>query len=80
MKVRVGLRGTIVLPKKVRDSCGISEGDVLRVFIGKDGAITLIKDDRWEKFHGCARGVISAEEVERELDEDEFGWEKRLEK
>lgn len=40
----------------------------------------MIKDDRWEKFHGCARGVISAEEVERELDEDEFGWEKRLEK
>lgn len=79
MKVRVGSRGTIVIPKEVRVKSGIREGDVLEVSV-KEGAIILMKDRTWERLHGCARGLIAVEDVERELDEDEGGWEGRLER
>jgi len=79
MKVRVGSRGTMVIPKAVRERSGIKEGDVLEVSV-KEGAIVLLKNNTWERFHGCARGLISVEKVEKELDEDERGWEKRLER
>lgn len=79
MKVRVGSRGTIVIPKQVRDKSGIVEGDVLEVFL-KEKAIVLMKDTKWEKFHGCAEGLVTAEKIEKELDEDEKAWEKRLER
>jgi len=77
--VRVGSRGTIVIPKQVRDKSGIVEGDVLEVFL-KENAIVLMKDTKWEKFHGCAEGLVTAEKIEKELDEDEKAWEKRLER
>jgi UbiD family decarboxylase len=32
----------------------------------------------WEKFHGCAIGIATAEKIEKELDEDEKEWERRL--
>lgn len=78
MKVRVGSRGTIVIPKEIREKHGIVEGDVLEVSI-TERAIILVKDTTWERFYGCAKGLITAEEVERELDEDERNWGKRLE-
>lgn len=78
MKVRIGSRGTIVIPKRVREESGIVEGDVLEVFLQKK-AIILIKDTKWEKFHGCAKGLVTVEKIEKELDEDEKAWEKRLE-
>lgn len=78
MKVRVGSRGTIVIPKQVRDKSGIVEGDVLEVFL-KGKAIVLMKDTKWERFHGCAEGLVTAEKIEKELDEDEKAWEKRFE-
>ena len=77
MKVRIGSRGTVVIPKKIRDKCDLREGDVLQIFL-KKGNIVLVRDDVWEKLHGCARGLITAGEVEKELDEDEMAWEKRL--
>lgn len=79
MKVRVGSRGTIVIPKGVRERSGIKEGDMLEVSVKQD-AIVLLKDTTWERFHGCARGLTSVEKVEKELDEDEKDWEKRLER
>ncbi|MEM3070346.1 MAG: AbrB/MazE/SpoVT family DNA-binding domain-containing protein [Candidatus Bathyarchaeia archaeon] len=79
MKVRVGSRGTIVVPKEVRVESGIREGDVLEVSV-REGAIILMKDRTWERFHGCARGLTTVEDVERELDEDEGAWEKRLQR
>lgn len=79
MKVRVGSRGTIVIPKQVRDKSGIVEGDVLEVFL-KEKAIVLMKDTKWEKFHECAEGLVTAEKIEKELNEDEKAWEKRLER
>lgn len=79
MKVRVGSRGTIVIPKEIRDRSGIVEGDVLEISL-KERIIVLTKDTRWEKFHGCAKGLTTVEKIEKELDEDEKTWEKRLER
>lgn len=79
MKVRVGSRGTIVIPKEIREKSGIVEGDVLEISL-KERTIVLTKDNTWAKFHGCAKGLITVEKIERELDEDEKIWEKRLER
>ncbi len=79
MKGRVGSRGTIVIPKEVRERGGIREGDMLEISL-KEGAIILLKDTTWERFHGCAKGLTTVEEAEKELDEDERDWEKRLER
>lgn len=79
MKVRVGSRGTIVIPKEIRDRSGITEGDVLEVSL-KERAIVLMKDTKWEKFHGCAKDLITVEKIEKELDEEEKAWQKRLER
>ena len=75
----MGSRGTVVIPKKIRDEYNLKEGDVLQIFL-KEGTIILAKDNVWERFHGCARGLITAEEVERELDEDEIDWGRHVEK
>jgi len=79
MKVRVGSRGTIVIPKGVRKASGIKEGDLLEVSI-KEEAIILMKDTIWERFHGCAKSLTSVEKIEKELDEGERDWQKRLER
>jgi len=79
LKVRVGSRGTIVIPKEIRDKSSIVKGDVLDVFL-KGNAIVLSKDTRWEKFHGCAKGLITVEKIEEEIDEGEKAWQKRLER
>jgi len=79
LKVRVGSRGTVVIPKEIRDKSGIMEGDILEVSL-KERAILLMKDTKWEKFHGCAKGLITVEKIEKELDEDEKAWQKRLER
>jgi len=79
LKVRVGPRGTIVIPKEIREKSGIVKGDILEISL-REKAIVLVKDASWEKFHGCAEGLITAEKIEKELDEDEKAWEKRLER
>lgn len=79
MKVRVGSRGTIVIPKEIRDKSSIVKGDVLDVFL-KENTIILSKDTKWEKLHGCAEGLITVEKIEKELDEDEKAWQRRLER
>ena len=79
LKVRVGSRGTIVLPKEIRERSGIVEGDTLEISL-KDKAIVLMKDTTWERFHGCAEGLVTVEKIEKELDEDEKLWEKRLQR
>ena len=71
MKVRVGSRGTIVIPKEIREESSIVKGDVLDVFL-KENTIVLSKDLKWEKFHGCAKGLITVEKIEEELDEGQL--------
>lgn len=67
----------MVLPKDIRDAQGIREGDMFVITVEKD-KIVLSRDKIWEKFRASAKGVVTAEEVELELDEDDRLWEKRL--
>ncbi len=67
----------MVLPKDIRDAQSIREGDMFVITVEKD-KIVLSRDKIWEKFRDSAKGVVTAEEVELELDEDDRLWEKRL--
>lgn len=77
--VRVYRKGVIALPKDVREEAGIKEG-MLLVVEAKRGVIVLRPLDLWERVWGSGKGLGSAEEVERGLDEEESVWEKRLER
>ncbi len=69
--IRVGRKGTIVLPKSVRESLGIAEGTLLELEV-RGREIVLRPLDLWDRVWGCCRG--SAEEAEKELDEEENEW------
>ena len=71
LTIRVGRKGTIVLPKSVRESLGIAEGTLLELEV-RGREIVLRPLDLWDKVWGCCRG--SAEEAEKELDEEENEW------
>ena len=71
LTVRVGKKGTIVIPKAVRDALHIVEGSILELEV-RDREIVLKPLDLWDRVWGCCRG--SAEEAERELDEEEAEW------
>jgi len=71
LTVRVGRKGTIVLPKSVRESLGITEGTLLELEV-RGHEIVLRPLDLWDKVWGCCKG--SAEEAEKELDEEENEW------
>ena len=66
--VKVYKKGVIALPKSVRERAGIREGMLLLAEV-RDGRVVLSPLDLWERVWGCCRG--SAEEAERELDEEE---------
>jgi len=66
--VKVYKKGVIALPKSVRERAGIREGMLLLAEV-RDGKVVLSPLDLWERVWGCCRG--SAEEAERELDEEE---------
>ena len=71
LTIRVGRKGTIVLPKSVRESLGIAEGTLLELEV-RGREIVLRPLDLWDKVWGCCRG--SAEKAEKELDEEENEW------
>lgn len=73
--VRVYRKGVVVLPESVLERAGIREGMLLTVEV-RDGEVVLRPLDLWERVWGSGKG--SAEEVERELDEEEEAREKRL--
>lgn len=79
MKVKVGARGMIVIPKKLREQFGVRQGDVLNLEPGKE-VILMRKDKLWEKLKGSARGLTTAEDAEKDLDVEEREWEKRLQR
>lgn len=60
-----------MLPKAVREELNIVEGSLLELEV-KDHEIILRPLDLWEHVWGCCRG--SAEEAEKELDEEEAEW------
>ena len=72
---KVNRKGIIVIPKGIRDEIGLKEGDVVRIRV-EDNKIIIEKVDLWERVWKCCKG--SAEEAERELDEEEEEfWQKR---
>ncbi len=74
--IRMGKKGVVVIPKEIRDSLGLKEGSTLEVRVSEN-SIVITPKDLWAEI--AKRGVkISAEEAERELDEDEEAWLKRL--
>ncbi len=77
MKVRVGKRGTIVIPKRVRERLGIEEGTVLELEVA-EGTLTLKVRDLWTELRRRCRSVkFDIDAFERELDEAEEGWLRR---
>ncbi|MEM2193156.1 MAG: AbrB/MazE/SpoVT family DNA-binding domain-containing protein [Candidatus Methanomethylicia archaeon] len=60
-------KGVVILPKRIRKSLKIEEGDPLRIEIN-DGKIVLSKEDFWGKLFNCARGLYDPDEAELELD------------
>ena len=81
MKVRMGKRGVIVVPKIVRERLGLKEGMVLELEVRGD-ELVLKARDLWAELR--ARGEdtkFDVDMLERELDEDEDKWlERRVEK
>ena len=75
LTVRVGRKGIIVLPKSVREELNIAEGSLLELEV-KGREIILRPLDLWDRVWGCCQG--SAEEAERELDEEEEWWQLRM--
>ncbi len=74
--VRIGKKGVIVIPKDLREVLGIQEGSLVEVRLEED-KIIIRKKDLWEEI--AKRGVkISAEDAEKELDEAEEEWLRRL--
>ncbi len=74
--VRIGKKGVIVIPKDVREALGIQEGSPVEVRLEGD-KIIIRRKDLWEEI--AKRGVkINAEDAERELDEAEEEWLRRL--
>ena len=66
---KVNKKGIIVIPKGIREMVGLKEGDVVRIRV-EGNKIIIEKVDLWERVWKCCKG--SAEEAERELDEEEF--------
>jgi len=70
VRVRIGKRGALAIPKGIRDKLGLKEGSIVIMEV-KDQEITLRKDDLWGPILGCAKGLTTPEDVEREFDEAE---------
>lgn len=79
LKVRVGKRGVIVIPKEIREKLGIEEGSVLELSVEGD-RIVIKATDLWSELRRRGKKlVVNPDEAERELDEDDELWLGRLE-
>jgi AbrB family looped-hinge helix DNA binding protein len=78
VKVRVGKRGVIVIPKDVRERLGIVDGMILELSVEGD-KIILKARDLWSELRERGRRLrVDVDQAERELDEDEERWMGRL--
>ncbi|MEM3782895.1 MAG: AbrB/MazE/SpoVT family DNA-binding domain-containing protein [Thermofilum sp.] len=74
MKVRIGKRGVIVVPKIVRERLGLKEGMVLDLEVKGDELILRARD-LWAELRARGEGTeIDIRMFERELDEAEDKW------
>ncbi len=64
---RVGRKRVLVIPKKVADIVGLSEGQKVRIY-ARDGRIVIepVRDAIWLALHGRKIGKLMPEEVEEE--------------
>lgn len=77
-RVRIGKRGTIVIPKNVRKKLGITEGMSLELSV-EGNRIILKTEDLWIKLRERGKKLkVNVDEAERELDEADESWTKRL--
>jgi len=78
VKIRVGKRGVIVIPKDIREKMGLEEGSILDLQVEGDKIILKAKD-LWSELRRRGRKLrVNVEEAERELDEVDELWLKRL--
>ncbi len=78
VKVRVGKRGVIVIPKSVREKLGITEGMFLELKVEGD-RIVLKTRDLWSELRERGRRLrVNLEEAEEEITEEEELWLRRL--
>jgi AbrB family looped-hinge helix DNA binding protein len=71
MKVRMGKRGVIVVPKIVRERLGLKEGMVLDLEV-KGDELVLRARDLWSELRARGEGPkFDVDIFERELDENE---------
>lgn len=78
VKVRVGERGVIVIPKEVRERLGISKGTILDLKV-EGRRLILEVSDLWATLRARGRKIkTDLDEAERELDEAEEEWLGRL--
>jgi AbrB family looped-hinge helix DNA binding protein len=74
MKVRMGKRGVIVVPKIVRESLGLKESLVLELEV-KGDELVLRARDLWAELRARGEGPkFEVDMFEGELDENEEKW------
>lgn len=58
--VRVGRKGTIVIPAPLRHELGLDEGSMMNASVGEDGKLTLdpVPGDPFERLRHIAGGVF----------------------
>ena len=76
--VKIGKRGTLIIPADIRRKTGLREGDRLLIEVGEDGSLHMLKKPA--DFTGALRGLYK--EVWRGVDpgtyvaEERAAWEK----
>jgi AbrB family looped-hinge helix DNA binding protein len=80
MKVRVGKRGVVVIPKSVRERLGIKESAFLELDVAGDSLVLKVKD-LWTELREKGNGVkFDVDAFERELGGVEEEWLRRCPK
>jgi len=78
VKIRVGKRGVIVIPKEIREKMGLEEGTILDLRVEGNKIILQVRD-LWSELRRRGRKLkFDVDEAEREIDEAEEAWLERL--
>mgnify|MGYP000318295519 CR=1 FL=1 len=67
LEARVGKKGVLVIPKKVAELLGLTEGSRVKIIASRDRmVIEPIRDAIWLSLHGEKVARITLEELEEE--------------
>ncbi len=78
MSVKLGRKGQMVLPKKIRDALGLQEGDSLIVILQGKGQALLTTPEQYATLtRGMLKGTWgrSKHEIEQYLKREREAWE-----